>query len=369
MTEFFDGRRVLVTGATGVKGTWLALVLARRGAEVVGLDRVAPTPSSHFELARVGDRIRFVQGDLCDLDLLQRLVDETDVVFNLAAVSLVGESRANPLDTYRSNTYGTAVVLEALRRSDRCDRAVMVTTDKVYRSKNGLPWTEDDALFATDPYPVSKACSEEVVRDYVHTYLDAAGKHVVVARAGNVLLGGDPYSSAVLDGRGHLHVDCFEALIEGRPPRIFNPAFTRPYTYGLDILRGYAVAAERAHERDVRGEAFNFGAREVLGVENGVVASKICAAWGSGVAWEHADGRFEPFEKQSLDWSKADRVLGWRPVYSIDETIADLARWYRVWGKRRAIGGSFTVDDIDDELLDRHDAAVARTCVPTSGTR
>jgi CDP-glucose 4,6-dehydratase len=290
---------------------------------------------------------------------VQRLVDDADAVMNLAAVSLVGESRAHPLETYRTNAFGTAVVLEALRRSERCTRALMVTTDKVYRSKDGIPWEEHDALFATDPYPVSKACSEEIIRDYVHTYLDAAGKHVVVARAGNVLLGGDPYSSAVLDGRGHLHVDCFEALIEGRRPQIYNPVFTRPYTYGLDILRGYTTALAAADRPGVRGEAFNFGAQEVLGVENGVVATKICEAWGSGITWEHAAGRFEPFEKQSLSWTKAAQVLGWRPAYSIDDTVRDLADWYRAWGERRAGGAPFGIDDVDDVLFARYDAAVA----------
>lgn len=362
MTDaWFAGRRVLVTGVTGVKGTWLAMALARAGADVVGLDTVAPTPVSHYALARVGDRTRFVHGDVCDVALVQSLVDECDAVMHLAAVSLVGESRANPLETYRTNAFGTAVVLEALRRSERCDRALLVTTDKVYRNNGGVPWVEDDPLFATDPYPVSKACAEEIIRDYVHTYLDGAGKHVVTARAGNVLLGGDPYSSAVLDGRGHLHVDCFEALLEGRAPQIFNPAFTRPYTYGLDIIRGYTTALVAAERAGVRGEAFNFGACEVLGVENGVVATKICEAWGGPIRWEHASGRFEPFERQSLDWSKAAAVLGWRPAYTIDHTVRDLAEWYRTWGERRVDGAPFTMDDVDDALFARYDAAVAST--------
>ena len=350
--------RVLVTGVTGVKGTWLALDLARRGVDVVGVDRVAPTPDSHFARGRVGEHIQFVQGDICDVDLMRSLVDGVDAVMNLAAVSLVGESRDNPLDTYRTNTYGTAVMLEAIRCSDRCGRGLFVTTDKVYKSADGVPWVEDHPLFATDPYPVSKACSEEVIRDYVNTYLAEVGKHIVVARAGNVLLGGDPYSSEILNGRGHLHVDCFESLLAGRPPQIFNPVFTRPYTYGLDIIRGYVTALSNAHREGVRGEAFNFGAQEVLGVENGVVATKICEQWGTGLMWEHANGRFEPFEKQSLDWSKAERVLGWRPAYSIDETIADLAIWYRAYGERRLSGDAFTMDDVDRDLFDRYESAI-----------
>ncbi len=110
----------------------------------------------------------------------------------------------------------------------------------------------------------------------------------------------------------------------------------------------------------MRGEAFNFGAQEVLGVENGVVATKICEAWGSGVTWEHASGRFEPFEKQSLEWSKAAHVLGWRPAYSIDDTVRDLAHWYRTWGARRAAanGAPMSMADVDDELFARYDAAV-----------
>jgi CDP-glucose 4,6-dehydratase len=342
MADFFDGRPVLITGVTGAQGTWLALVLARRGAQVIGVDRRQPGPGSHYTSSRVGEHVCFVEGDLRDVDLLCRLIDGVDVVFDLSAVSLAAERRAGRRDgdpghagsgSAGSGSAGSgsagegAAVLEAVHRSTRCERAVVVP--------------------AGDARPGLR-------RD---------GKHVVVARAGDVLLGGDPCSSAAAGGRGHLHVDCFESLIDGRPPRVADPTLARPYVYGLDIVRGYTMAAEQAHRPGVHGEVFAFGPSDALGVENGALATKICRAWGSGVRWESSPAAGEPGAVAPLDRSKAEQVLGWRPAYTIEQTVDDLARWFRVWGKRRAASATFPMDDIDGELIARYDAAVARLTV------
>jgi CDP-glucose 4,6-dehydratase len=274
--EFFDGRRVLVTGVAGVKGVWLALELLEAGATVIGVDAVSPEPESNYTAAGLGGRIQYVQGDIADLAKIEELAGKVDCVFHLAAVALVGEARANPLAAYRSNTWGTAVVLEAVRRSPSVRYAVFVTTDKVYRPNNGDPWRESDPLGASGPYAVSKSSSEHIIADYYRMYLRPAGKRLGIGRGGNVLIGGDLHSTRRNPGSGRIFVDCYDALIEGKSPEIFQPAYTRPYTYGLDIISGYMTLMSRLESDGVDGEAFNFGPHEPYGVSNGLLATKIC---------------------------------------------------------------------------------------------
>lgn len=355
--DFYHGKRVLVTGVAGVKGTWLAQQLLELGSTVIGLDRHAPPADSNFVAADLFNGTTFVQGDINDLPLLQAAMAGVDCVFHLAAVSLVGEARRNPLDTYRSNTLGTATVLEAIRLSDSVRRAVFVTTDKVYKSNGGEPWVETDPLFATEPYPISKACAEEIITDYYRHYLRPAGKRIGIARAGNVILGGDPYSSQRMQGAGHLHVDCFEALIAGRPPELYNPQFTRPYTYGLDTLSGYLTLMSNLDQAGVDGEAFNFGPHERLGVENGLVATKICQIWGSDLHWQSTNPRSEPFEKQSMNWDKARQRLGWQPAYTIYEALVDIAQWYRAWVERGRGQTPGSMVEVNRALIQAHQQA------------
>jgi len=358
--DHYRGQRVLVTGIAGVKGPWLALMLLRAGARVVGIDRRQPDPDSNFLASDLDARCEFVHGDVNDLPLLRRTMEGVDTVFHLAAVSLVGEARRDPLGTYRDNTLGTASVLEAFRLSDTVRSAVVVTTDKVYREKGDGLWVEDDPLFASEPYPVSKACAEHIAADYHRGYLRPEGKRLGVARGGNVLLGGDLQSTSRRPGAGHLHVDCFEALAEGRPPRIFTPGFTRPYGYGLDILAGYLCLGARLERADVDGQAFNFGPREMSGTANGVLADLICEGWGGGIRWETGPPRDEPFTRQALDWSRARARLAWEPAYDLREAVADLVRWYRAWAEagRRLQRGSLRA--LNDALVDAHREAARK---------
>jgi CDP-glucose 4,6-dehydratase len=359
---FFAGRRMLVTGVAGVKGAWLAQLLLDAGAEVVGLD-IRPSASDRaFVASGLGRRITVIEGDCADIALMSRLAGDVDGVFHLAAVSIVLAARRDPLEAYRTNTYGTAVVLDAVRRARRDVRTVVITTDKVYKPNGGVAWTEDDPLFASEPYPISKACAEEITADYHRGYLAPVGRRAAVGRAGNVILGGDFHSSRLNAGAGHLHVDCFEALIAGEQPVVFNPFYTRPYTYGLDILTGYMSMMARLDEEAVDGEAFNFGPRENPGLPNGVVATRICDIWG-GESWVQGDPRAEPFEAQSLDWAKAQRRLGWRPVYTIDDTLTDVADWYRAWADRGQGEVEGVMADVNAELVARHRDAARRAAV------
>jgi CDP-glucose 4,6-dehydratase len=356
---FFKDKRILITGVTGVKGSWLALELSEAGSRVVGLDIRSPQPGSSFWVAGLRDKITFVQGDITDLPLMRQLMKDVDGVFHLAAVVLVQEAQRNPLEAYRTNSWGVATILEAIRLSESVQYAVIVTSDKVYRSKSGEAWVETDPLVASGPYPVSKACAEYIIEDYHDSYLRDAGKRVAVARAGNVLIGGDLYSSRRTDGAGRILVDCVEALIEKRSPEIFTPRFTRPYTYGLDILAGYMTLMSKLDSEDVDGEAFNFGPQEQNGVENGVLATKICELWGSGITWQSGPLRYEPFEKQALSWEKARQRLAWRPIYTLDQALRDTVRWYKRWAKGNLAEGC--MDELNRSLITRHREAAARS--------
>jgi CDP-glucose 4,6-dehydratase len=357
---FFQGKRILVTGVSGVKGSWLALLLLEAGSRVVGVDIGWPRRESNFWAAGLRDKITFVQGDVTDLALMRQLMNGVDGVFHLAAVGLVHEAQRNPWEAYRTNSWGVVTVLEALRLSESVDDAVFITSDKVYRSKNGEAWIEADPLVASGPYPVSKACAEYIIADYHGTYLREAGKHVAVARAGNVLIGGDFHSSQRTEGAGRICVDCVEALMENRAPEIFKPRFTRPYTYGLDVLAGYMTLMSKLDSDNVDGEAFNFGPQEQNGIENGVLATKICELWGSGITWRSGPSRDEPFEKQSLSWEKARERLAWQPVYTLDEALRDTVRWYKRWAEERKVGGEGCMDEVNSWLITRHRDAAAR---------
>ncbi len=330
--RFYEGKRVLVTGVAGVKGTWLALALLEAGAEVSGVDIRMPNVGSNFFLSGLGQRIAFTQGDVTDLRLMSTLLSGTDAIFHLAARVLVRETARNPYEAYRTNTLGVAAVLEAIRVSESPKRAVFITTDKVYKPKNGEVWVETDPLVATGPYAVSKACAEYIIADYNLNYLASNGSRIAVARAGNVLVGGDLYSSRRTQGAGRLFVDCYEALAEGRAPEVFCPSFTRPYTYGLDIVSGYMTLMSKLDTGNIAGEAFNFGPHEQYGVPNSLLATKICEMWG-GPMWVEGAGREEPFEFQSLRWDKSREVLRWQPAFTLYEAVSATTKWYKEWAR------------------------------------
>lgn len=361
--NFYQNKNVLVTGVAGVKGSWLALALLEAGAHVVGLDLAPTDAKSNFAAAGLRNRITMVPGDVADVGLLRTVLQDVDCIFHLAAVALVGEAAQHPFETYRSNVLGTAAVLEAFRACDSVERAVFVTTDKVYRSKGGDVWVETDPLVASGPYAVSKACSEFLIADYYRSYLQKAGKKIGIGRAGNVVIGGDFNSSGRKPGAGRIVVDCFEALAEDQPPVIFSPKFTRPYTYGLDIVSGYMTLMAALDHEGIDGEAFNFGPHEPYGIENGLIASKICDLWGAGISWQSGALREEPFEKQSLSWEKARRMLGWQPAYTIDDSLRDTTDWYREWAARGKDAGEGGMRDFNQKLLARHREAAVKAGV------
>jgi CDP-glucose 4,6-dehydratase len=325
--EFWRDRRVLVTGHTGFKGSWLALWLQSLGAEVTGYSLAPPTNPSLFELARVGEVTDSIEADVRDLAALERTVADhrPEVVVHMAAQSLVRRSYADPIETYETNVLGSVNVLEAARRAGEPPRVVInVTTDKVYENlERDQPFREDEPKGGHDPYSNSKACSELVTAAYRNSFF-ASGSATAVAsaRAGNVIGGGDW-------GEDRLVPDLVRGAMEGRVVPIRNPDAIRPWQHVLNPLSGYLRLAEALWESPELAGAWNFGPDERDEVSVRHVADRLSELWDGGIAWEQDEGD-HPHEAHylRLDSSKARADLGWAPRWDLDQALASIAEWH-----------------------------------------
>ncbi|AIT22508.1 CDP-glucose 4,6-dehydratase [Burkholderia thailandensis E254] len=326
---FWRARRVLVTGHTGFKGSWLSLWLQSLGAHVHGLALEPPSRPSLFETARVAQHMSSTIGDIRDYDVVRRAIADCmpEVVIHLAAQPLVRASYADPLSTYGTNVMGTVNLLEALRRAG-CSRAVVnVTTDKCYENRNWLwGYRESDALGGRDPYSSSKACSEIVSSAYRRSFLERGATALATARAGNVIGGGDWAADRLVP-------DVLGAFACGRPAVIRHPRAVRPWQHVLDSLSGYLRLAERLHgEGQAWAEAWNFGPDDAQARTVEWVVSRMASIWGEGARW-HPDPADHPHEaaQLKLDASKATARLGWRPRWSLVRALERTIAWHRAW--------------------------------------
>jgi CDP-glucose 4,6-dehydratase len=323
----FSGKRVLVTGLTGFKGSWLGLWLCGLGAKVSGLSLKPDTSPSLFEqmeLAKITDsRI----GDIRDPAVVQKAITslQPEIIFHLAAQSLVRRSFNRPLETFETNLLGTLHVLEAAQRCRTVKIIVAITTDKCYHNSGDmLPFRESDSLGGEDPYSASKACAEIAAACYRSSFFSQEGPSVSTARAGNVIGGGDWAQDRILP-------DCIRALAESRPVPVRNPGFTRPWQYVLEPLSGYlTLAAHQLADPKAFAKAWNFGPgpRQSYAVRE--VVDRVIQLWGGG-RWIQVRGDQNAKEMPSLrlDSSMARRFLDWRPVYRLDTALSETVSWYK----------------------------------------
>lgn len=333
MRKFFYGKKIFVTGHTGFKGAWLCLWLYSLGAEVVGYALSPPTRPSLFELCRVDDLITSIVGDIRDAESLRLSLcrAQPEIVFHLAAQPLVRESYRLPAETYATNVMGTVHLFEAIRNCSTVRAVINVTTDKCYENlEQKRPFKETDPLGGFDPYSSSKACSELVTAAYRQSYFhpDAYADHgvaVASARAGNVIGGGDWAAERLLP-------DCFRALLNSEPIILRNPSAIRPWQHVLEPLLGYLVLAERLHSiGPMVGGSWNFGpaSGEELTVED--VVKRLCRMWGGGRY--QVEGGSHPHEAGilCLDCEKAQKILGFRPVWGIEQALHASVDWFKRW--------------------------------------
>jgi CDP-glucose 4,6-dehydratase len=326
--EFWRGRTVLVTGVTGFKGSWLALLLAQMGAKVAGYSLPPPTRPSLFERARLGDDVDWTDGDVRSVGGVVEAVRRVrpEVVFHLAAQPIVRLSYEQPVQTFDTNVMGTVHLLEAVRRSPATRVVVVVTSDKCYEDTgSSAGYREDDRLGGYDPYATSKACAELVTSAYRRSFFALGAPAVVTARAGNVIGGGDW-------ARDRLVPDVVTALAANQPAVIRNPLCIRPWQHVLDPLAGYLLVAERAWEAGgAIDPAWNFGPNPESEQPVSRVAAEICRFWGDNARWQH-DPSEQPHEtlRLTLDSGKARKQLGWKPRLPYEQAVEWTTRWYRI---------------------------------------
>jgi CDP-glucose 4,6-dehydratase len=337
---FWSGRAVLLTGHTGFKGAWLTLWLQSLGARVTGFADKVPTTPSLYELARAGDGIQDVRGDIRDHSAVLRALHEhePEIVIHMAAQALVRRSFTDPRETYETNVMGTVNVLEAVRATPSVRAVVNVTSDKCYDNREQQrPFVEDDPMGGHDPYSNSKGCAELVADAYLRSFFapDADGPRLGCGRAGNVIGGGDW-------GEDRLIPDIMRGALEGVPIPIRNPDAVRPWQHVLNPLSGYLRLAQVLHADPGRQGGWNFGpayddARPVRWI-----ADRLTELWPGGELRWNLDPGSHPHEAQhlTLDSSKARRELGWAPTWGLDEALEGIVDWYealRAGGDVRAV--------------------------------
>lgn len=332
--DFWRGRRVFLTGHTGFKGGWLALWLQELGALVTGFALSPPTRPSLFEVARVGEGMASHLGDIRDLDQLASVVRAArpEIVFHLAAQSLVRESYRNPVETYATNVLGTVHLLEAVRQTPGVRAAIVVTSDKCYENREWVwGYREDEAMGGRDPYSSSKGCAELVTAAWRQSYFDTPrhsehGVALASARAGNVIGGGDWAADRLVP-------DLLRAFAEGRPAILRNPCAIRPWQHVLEPLAGYLLLAEHlfADGPGYTG-AWNFGARSEETRSVQWLAERLEQAWGEGAGWM-LDPAEHPHEANclKLDCAKAMTRLGWQTCWSLTETLGQVIAWQKAY--------------------------------------
>lgn len=324
------GRRVLVTGHTGFKGSWLSLWLQSLGADVTGFALPAPTEPSLFEAARIGDLVKHVVGDVRDFTAVRATIEAArpELVFHLAAQPLVRLSYAEPVETYATNVMGTVHVLEAARRAGEVKGIVCVTSDKCYANREWVwPYRESDPMGGHDPYSSSKGCAELAVAAWRSSYFEADGPALATVRAGNVIGGGDWAADRLIP-------DLIRAFEAGAAPLIRSPDAVRPWQHVLEALGGYIAIAERlmAGEHSF-ADAWNFGPSDEDARPVGWIVERMRAAWGGGDA-PVLDSGPRPHEAGllRLDSSKARAALGWRPALSLDRALEWIVAWHKAVG-------------------------------------
>ena len=325
LEKFYTGKKVLITGHTGFKGTWLCKVLLELGAKVCGYAVGIPTSPSLYEILGLHQYIKSVSGDIRDADGVLKAITEftPDIVFHLAAQPIVLESYHNPIYTYETNVMGTVNMLEAIRNCEAVKSVVNITTDKVYKN-NEWCWgyREDDILNGFDPYSNSKSCSELVTSSYINSFFHAKQLAVSTVRAGNVIGGGD-------FAQHRIFPDAYRAACENKNVRIRSPHSVRPYQHVLEPIFAYLMlAAEQMRNYETAG-CYNIGPDHQNCVTTLEIAEKICDKWG-GIHVEYVQEE-TPHEANflRLDCSKIKSVLNWRPIWDIDEAVQKTVDLYK----------------------------------------
>lgn len=327
--SFFKGKKVLVTGHTGFKGTWLCRILVNAGADVTGYSLQPSTNPNLYSLSDLDDKMNSIIGDIRDFGHLKSVFEEfqPEIVMHLAAQPIVRDSYKDPRYTYETNVMGTVNIMECVRLCPCVRSFLNVTTDKVYHN-NEWCWgyREDEPLDGYDPYSNSKSCSELVTHSYKNSFFTDERVAVSTARAGNVIGGGDFAKDRIIP-------DCVRAMKDGRVIGVRNPYSIRPYQHVLEPLAVYLEIVEKQY-KDIRyADYYNVGPDDCDCVTTGELVDLFCKYWGEDAKWENQREKSAPHEANflKLDCSKIKKVFGWSPRWHMDECMDMVCRFSKVW--------------------------------------
>lgn len=347
----YQGKTVLVTGHTGFKGAWLTLWLERLGANVIGFALNPPSAPSLFVDARNAKHISHIHGDVRERQALTQVMQnyQPDMVFHLAAQSLVRPSYLDPVETYETNVMGTVNVLEVIRTTPSVRACLVITSDKCYENQEWVySYRENDPMGGYDPYSSSKGCAELVTSAYRRSFFHPARvkEHQVAlasVRAGNVIGGGDWAVDRIVP-------DCVRALMADTQIVVRNPEAIRPWQHVLEPLSGYLWLGAKMLQAPARfAESWNFGPPGTSNVPVQRLVETIIDAWGGGT-WLKPETTTQPHEAHflKLDITKATNILEWLPVYDFDQTIKTTIAWYEAYHRDSAFDArSFTLRQIE----------------------
>lgn len=340
--EFWNGKRVFITGHTGFKGSWFCLLLHSLGAEITGFSLGPPTNPNLFEVCSLNQFTNTITGDIRDRELLDNALSgaNPDIVFHMAAQSLVKESYKSPVETYEVNVMGTVHLLEAVRnvavKSKRLKAVVNITSDKCYENREWhWGYRENEILGGYDPYSNSKGCSELVTSCYRDSYFnrnhfDKHGVAIASARAGNVIGGGDW-------AKNRLIPDCIDALTHQRNIVIRNPEAVRPWQHVLEPLNGYLMLAERLYEKGPEfAEAWNFGPDDYDVKKVEWIVRKLMNDWGTDVTLKvHQEITLHEAQYLKLDCSKVRTRLNWHPIWNVQTALSKIVEWNKAYLEKK----------------------------------
>jgi CDP-glucose 4,6-dehydratase len=330
--KFWAGKSVFLTGHTGFKGSWLSLWLQSMGANVTGYALTPPTTPSLFEIAKVGEGMRSIIGDIRDIQSLVLAMREAkpDVVIHMAAQALVRYSYIAPVETYSTNVMGAVNLLEVVRGTPSVKAVVNVTSDKCYENREwDWGYRENEAMGGFDPYSNSKGCAELVTSAYRNSYFHADkyqehGVALASGRAGNVIGGGDWAEDRLIP-------DVMRAITQGKPVSIRNPHSIRPWQHVLEPLSGYLLLAQNLYEKGPNyAEGWNFGPSDDDAKPVSWILERLIKLWGQGASWS-LDGGEHPHEAHylKLDCSKAKARLAWHPKWNLEEALEKIVDWQK----------------------------------------
>lgn len=327
--EFYRGKRVLITGHTGFKGTWLCKILINSGAIVCGYSLNPPTNPNLFDLSNIANSMESIIGDIRDFEKLKEVFYsfQPEIVIHLAAQPIVRDSYKEPRYTYETNVMGTVNLLECVRITNCVKSVLNVTTDKVYLNNEieSHAFCEDEPLDGYDPYSNSKSCSELVTHSYIKSFFGNSNCSISTARAGNVIGGGDFANDRIIP-------DCIRAIERKEDIIVRNPYSTRPYQHVLEPLYIYLEICQKQYNNKEYANFYNVGPDDIDCVSTGELVTKFCKYWQNDIRWVNVF-KEGPHEASYLKLSnkKIKDVFDWTPKWHIDKSIQQIVKWTKVY--------------------------------------